>query len=289
MKKILLSASLFMGSIFMINAQTVLSEGFDDIATLEADGWVISNLSNPVGPIGWGQGVSSSFTSHEGEDNSFIGANFNSAGSGGDIDNWLITPVLTLEDGYVVKFWSRAALQILAADRLEVRLSTNGNSPLPASYNDVGDFTILLTTINPDLQLSTYPEVWTEYTLTLSGIGTSVQGRLAFRYFVNDNSTNSHYLAIDTFSVTTATASVDDVLTTTFSVYPNPAKDIINLSNSADTVENVTITDLNGRMVKQVVLSADKGQINIADLAQGVYILNATTNGKSLTRKIVKQ
>src|SRR5690606_22384757 len=64
---------------------------------------------------------------------------------------------------------------------------------------------------------------------------------------------------------------------------------IINVANSADVINNVTITDLNGRTVKQVTSGVNEAQINISDLAQGVYILNATSNGKSFTQKIVKQ
>jgi hypothetical protein len=74
-----------------------------------------------------------------------------------------------------------------------------------------------------------------------------------------------------------------------FSVYPNPATNVINVTNSADVINDVTITDLNGRTVKQVTSGVNDAQINISDLAQGVYILNATSNGKSFTQKVVKQ
>lgn len=83
-------------------------------------------------------------------------------------------------------------------------------------------------------------------------------------------------------------ASVNDYSTSKFSIYPNPANDVINVSY-ADAINTVTITDLNGRIVKQVVLGVNEAQINIADLSQGVYILNATANGKSITEKIVKK
>lgn len=91
------------------------------------------------------------------------------------------------------------------------------------------------------------------------------------------------------FTVNVVTASVDNHLAGSFSVYPNPATNVINVSNSADVINNVTITDLNGRTVKQVTVGVNDAQINISDLAQGVYILNATSNGKSFTQKIVKQ
>jgi len=83
-------------------------------------------------------------------------------------------------------------------------------------------------------------------------------------------------------------ASVDSNTMASFSVYPNPAIDFIRISNGVDSIENVTITDLNGRIVKQTILDANE-QINISDLAQGVYILNATSNGKTITEKIVKK
>lgn len=109
------------------------------------------------------------------------------------------------------------------------------------------------------------------------------------------NNTTSSMFKLDDFMVG-AVASEEDPLSTqqleiveTFSIYPNPAKDVINVANSADAIENVTITDMNGRVVKQVVLGVNEGQINISDLSQGVYILNATSNGKSVTEKIVKQ
>jgi len=82
--------------------------------------------------------------------------------------------------------------------------------------------------------------------------------------------------------------SVDSNIMASFSVYPNPATDFIRISNGIDAIENVTITDLNGRIVKQTILDANQ-QINISDLAQGVYILNATSNGKTITEKIVKK
>lgn len=109
------------------------------------------------------------------------------------------------------------------------------------------------------------------------------------------NNTTSSMFKLDDFMVG-AVAAEEDPLSTqqleiveTFSIYPNPAKDVINVANSADAIENVTITDMNGRVVKQVVLGVNEGQINISDLSQGVYILNATSNGKSVTEKIVKQ
>ncbi len=72
-------------------------------------------------------------------------------------------------------------------------------------------------------------------------------------------------------------------------VYPNPANDVINVSNAVNAIEKVVITDMNGRVVKSVVLGVNEAQINISDLSKGVYFLQATSNGASVTEKIVKK
>lgn len=109
---------------------------------------------------------------------------------------------------------------------------------------------------------------------------------LQFR-FVHDNYGGYAYVDDITFGAGGLnTINFDDA---SFSVYPNPATNVINISNSVETIDNVTITDLNGRTVKQVTVGVNDAQINISDLAQGIYILNATSNGKSFTQKIVKQ
>jgi len=124
-----------------------------------------------------------------------------------------------------------------------------------------------------------------EVAATQSQLGVSDNMR-----FVHDNynTGTAGFAYVDNVRVNMDTFSTEDFTTASFSIYPNPATDFIRISNGVDTIENVTITDLNGRIVKQTILDANQ-QINISDLAQGVYILNATSNGKTITEKIVKK
>jgi len=124
-----------------------------------------------------------------------------------------------------------------------------------------------------------------EKTLDIS----SFLGETVYVAFRHHDSTDEFAILIDAVEVVLTTMSVEDHLATSFSVYPNPATDMITVSNSLDAIENVTITDLNGRVVKEITLGTTQAQINISDLAQGVYILNATSNGKTITEKIVKK
>ena len=76
-----------------------------------------------------------------------------------------------------------------------------------------------------------------------------------------------------------------------FSVSPNPAKNIVTVY-----VENVSknstlqLTDLNGRLLKQINLSAGPSQnisLNVADQAKGVYVLKLVGSGETRTSKLV--
>ena len=66
-----------------------------------------------------------------------------------------------------------------------------------ATDGSVGDFTTLLLTVNPSFA-GGYPEDWTPFSASLSGLGGPATGRYAFRYFVPNTDTNADYIGIDT-------------------------------------------------------------------------------------------
>ena len=93
-------------------------------------------------------------------------------------------------------------------------------------------------------------------------------------------------LIVDKFVQTAGTT--DSELATMLSVYPNPAKDVINigLDSAVDTSDcAITIYDIQGRQVKQFNKYVET--INVSDLSAGVYMLNIATDGAKTTRKIV--
>jgi len=110
--------------------------------------------------------------------------------------------VLTLNNGDTISFYTRTEEAAPYADQLELRLSLSGASTdVGTTDTSVGDFTLLLLTINPLLNVPGYPETWTQVTAGLSGLGGPTSGRFAFRYFVPDTLTNGDYIGIDTVSI----------------------------------------------------------------------------------------
>ncbi len=178
-----------------------LAEGFDVVVPA---GWTAQNNSTTIGTTGWFQGNSAVFPSHSGGPTSYAGANFNNVTGAGTISNWLISPTLSFNNGDVISFWTRTVNIPSFADRLELRFSDVGGTNVGTSPTDVGTFALLLT-VNPALTTDGYPNTWTEYTATITGLSGPTNGAIAFRYFVTDggpSGNNSDYIGIDTLTIT---------------------------------------------------------------------------------------
>jgi hypothetical protein len=158
----------------------------EDFADLSHSGWVPVNLSNPVGED-WFQG-NGIFDAQAGAPNSYAAVNFTSAKSGiGTVDNWLISPTLTLSGTTTFSFFTRNSNEGLN-DHLEVLFSSG-------SGTDTSSFTTLLKDIGPN----NYPTDWTSYSASLNFNGA---GRFAFHYFGDADSLS--YIGIDSVQVVTA-------------------------------------------------------------------------------------
>lgn len=180
-----------------------INESFVSPFSPSSAGWFLQNNSVPLGPGTWAQGTGSVFPAYSGGQNDYASVNFSSqAPTTGDISNFFITPTITLVNGGVLEFYTRTTSNPSSfPDRLEIRYATGtGTGAIGAGTAAVGAFTSTLGVINPNLTSTGYPDTWTLYSYTLTGITGTVAGRFAFRYFVEDggqNGTNSDYIGID--------------------------------------------------------------------------------------------
>ena len=169
----------------------VTTEGFDSIGSLSGKGWIFHNDSDPVGSSDWFQGNTGLFPAHSGNDDSYIAANFLNAGVGGDVQNWLITPIFQYVNGSQISFWTRTTVNpAIAPDRLRLRFSDNGASTATTDFDTV-------LSVNEALTSTGYPADWTQFTYTFTGLPGLARGRFAFEYSVPDTSLNGDYIGID--------------------------------------------------------------------------------------------
>ncbi|MFN5147976.1 MAG: T9SS type A sorting domain-containing protein [Flavobacteriia bacterium] len=89
-----------------------------------------------------------------------------------------------------------------------------------------------------------------------------------------------------------AVAGIEEFGAANFTVYPNPASDVLNVSFEALSADyEVAILDLQGRTVSSKSLQSLNGaqtiEFPVSDLAKGSYIVTVTTNGLTKTQNVV--
>jgi hypothetical protein len=73
-----------------------------------------------------------------------------------------------------------------------------------------------------------------------------------------------------------------------FTMYPNPAKGLINLNvESLVGAGSIVVTDLYGKTVKTQALSMGTNTVDIANLSKGMYFVSTITNEGKTTKKLI--
>jgi hypothetical protein len=79
------------------------------------------------------------------------------------------------------------------------------------------------------------------------------------------------YMFFDTLDISSV-LSTNNFIASKLSVYPNPATNVVNITNTVNAIiSKIEMTDLNGRVVMSQNINATNGQVSISDLAVGVY------------------
>ncbi len=101
------------------------------------------------------------------------------------------------------------------------------------------------------------------------------------------NSGNFSSGDLNGFGRITSLLSVDDFSNHSFSIYPNPFTDIIQVQG-IDIESDFRILDTHGRVVHQGTIHGDTA-LDLSDLSTGVYMLHVTSDSGNVVRRIVKQ
>ncbi|NHM02643.1 T9SS type A sorting domain-containing protein [Flavobacterium difficile] len=108
---------------------------------------------------------------------------------------------------------------------------------------------------------------------------------------------DTYYIQVDRWGTATAGTfgiQVSTVLnaasfdTNSFVAYPNPVKDILNLSYKT-TISNVRVVNLLGQEVLNTKVNANEVQVNMSSLTAGAYVVNITVEDTVHTIKVIKE
>ena len=83
--------------------------------------------------------------------------------------------------------------------------------------------------------------------------------------------------------VANETLSVASFQEKSVTIYPNPAQNILNI-NTNQPIENISITDINGRLVLKQDYSST---IDISNISKGIYFLSLRLKNSTITKKII--
>ncbi|AWH85864.1 hypothetical protein HYN59_12455 [Flavobacterium album] len=240
---------------------------------LDFVGW-IDGTDPDAGVEPWGVNVAV-----EGDATVQDGANslFTFAPTNLDSNAWLLSRGINLTGGsqVTVSFWARNLLGQGATGSASYNL-TVGNAQNAAAQ------TTNIATEN-DLSSTTFVQKTYTFSPATSGV----------YYFginnISPSNPNAQVLLVDNFSVTEILGT-KDVLASQLSIFPNPATNVINITNADNILVNgVVIADLNGRTVKSAKFDGvAEAQVNISDLANGMYMMTVSSDKGTMTKKIVK-
>ena len=108
---------------------------------------------------------------------------------------------------------------------------------------------------------------------------------------VCDGGVTSEWSAI--LTATATNSGIEDWLENSVTLFPNPAKEVINvectMNNVQFEVETVEVYDVYGKWVNTVVVNENPIRINVSNLADGMYFVRVTTEKGAVTKRFVKR
>ncbi len=184
---------------------------------------------------------------------------------------WFYTNGVQLEAGtnYTLKFQYANSGNTTYVESVKVNIGTAAD--FNAMTRNLADYPSIVN----DSQL----ESSTTFTVEASGI-----------YYLGFNAysiTDRAQIYIDNISVDVALSN-PDFDATSFKAYPNPVKNILNLSYSKN-ITDVAVFNLIGQQVMTRTINNDKGQIDMSGLPAGTYMVKVTAYNAMKTIKIIKQ
>lgn len=116
-------------------------------------------------------------------------------------------------------------------------------------------------------------------TVDISSVAGSATVYLVFRHHAV---TDQYAILFDDVKIFNTASINENVITA--AVFPNPAKDVLNI-NASEGIASFNIVTIDGK----VVASSTSSSVNVSELTAGIYMYNATTvSGKVATGKFSK-
>ena len=105
-------------------------------------------------------------------------------------------------------------------------------------------------------------------------------------YWVEASSTNGCVTRDSAIVIVGNSISVQSNEITKIEIFPNPANEFVNISNSVDNF-NYQIISINGSIIESEKVEGNKTTIDISEMNNGVYFIKINTNDKIIIKKLI--
>ena len=194
---------------------------------------------------------------------------------------WLVSPLFNLTGNtfrlsfdYGVTTWGGTTASAMGSDdSVKVLMSTDGGT----TWTEISQFTVA-NNINNLSNAYTY------------NIPSTAGSNVRFALLATDGTvddTQDYDFFVDNLRVEQSLGNTN-FDNSSFTYYPNPVNDILNLSYS-QTIERVSIYNLLGQEVITKTLNNNLGQIDMSNLANGTYLVKVFADNQTKTIKVLKQ
>jgi len=173
--------------------------------------------------------------------------------------------------------------------------NTGGNAAADVWYSysgAAGDVTVsLCNNTNYDSLLRIFDSCGgTQITSNDDGCGT--QSQVTF----TADGTSTYYIMVEGYGsntgifemAVTCVLSNEDFDNSNFTAYPNPVKDVLNVSYTSE-ISSIRVINMIGQEVISKNINATSTQVDMSHLSAGTYIVNVTVGDNVKTLKVVKQ
>jgi hypothetical protein len=200
------------------------------------------------------------------------------------------------DDNYCEKVVAHLGLSDQEASEIKLTVVNSGEKTMKVTIESNNDDAVDLMEIPGDVTGSP----------TQSAVDTSVAGKMSitltwetpptdvvFNLLWSKVSTGGNWQLGEApttfkFDATCATASVDDKLLVSFSMYPNPASSSLNIS-ATSMIKNAVIYNILGKQVMNLSINKNSESINVSNLVSGMYLIKYTTEGAVGSAKFIKK
>jgi len=292
MKKITLLAAFVLAFALESNAQSTVTlidpagdGGFETADTFEGNGWTL--LNHTYGSRRWQIGTGQAGFS--GTKSAFIGSNATTVGtSAGSRTVHIYRPVVIPADATNVQVSFKYKQEVVAIDpttgpndyiyfSLMTEVPTNGAAAVRFSDK-----------FPSATGYPTYTNLSAEVPESVIVAGTTQYFVVTFRSNNLSDPATIGWGAIDDISLTyDLPLGTNDFNANKVAVYPNPVKDILNLS-SVENIDSVSIFNLFGQQLINKTINANETAIDMSSFSNGTYIVNVISDKNVKTIKVVK-